>query len=79
MIDMYVISGKIQDILDKSFLDTGKEKNFEDVVIELYERNDYITSKPILPEESFWSCLSDDEFLDLLNQIPVCINTILAL
>lgn len=77
MIDMYVISGKIQDILDKAYLETGKKKNFEDVVIELYEQNDYVTSKPILPEESFWDCLSDDEFLDLLNQIPVCINTIL--
>ena len=77
MVDMYAISGMIQSILTKSYLNTGKKKSFEDVVIELYEKKNYITIKPSLPEESFWSCLSDDEFLDLLNNIPICINTIL--
>jgi len=77
MIDMYVTSGSIQDILTKSYLNNRKKKNFENAVIELYEKNEYVTIKPVLPEESFWNCLSDDDFLNLLNSIPVCINTIL--
>ncbi|OOM76055.1 bifunctional transcriptional activator/DNA repair enzyme AdaA [Clostridium puniceum] len=77
MIDMYTISGMIQSILTNSYLNNGKKKNFEDAVIELYEKKNYVTIKPSLPEESFWNCLSDDEFLDLLNNIPICINTIL--
>jgi len=77
MVDMYAISGMIQSILTKSYLNNGKKKNFEDAVIELYEKDNYVTIKPNLPEESFWNCLSDDEFLDLLNNIPICINTIL--
>lgn len=77
MTDMYVVSGMIQSILIKSYLNTGKKKNFEDAVMELYEHKSYVTEKPSLPEESFWNYLSDDEFLDLLSNIPVCINTIL--
>lgn len=77
MIDMYTISGMIQSILTTSYLNNGKKKNFEDAVIELYEKNDYVTIKPNLAEEAFWNFLSDDDFLDLLNNIPICINTIL--
>lgn len=77
MIDMYVLSGTIQAILTKAYLRNGTKKSFEEAVIELYNKKDFLTSKPKLPEESFWNCLSDDEFLDLLNNIPTCINTIL--
>lgn len=74
---MYVISGSIQSILTKAYLTNGKKKSFEDAVIELYEKHEYTTVKPSMPEESFWNSLSDDDFLDLLNNIPTCINTIL--
>lgn len=77
MIEMYTSSAMIQSILTKSYLNHDKKKSFEDAVIELYEQNNYVTIKPNLPEESFWNFLSDDDFLDLLNNIPICINTIL--
>lgn len=77
MTDMYVISGMIQSILTKSYLNTGQKKSFQEAVIELYEKKNYVTIKPSLPEESFWNHLSDDNFLDLLNNMPICINTIL--
>jgi AraC-like DNA-binding protein/mannose-6-phosphate isomerase-like protein (cupin superfamily) len=77
MIDMYTSAGRIQSILTKSYLNNGTKKSFEDAVIELYEKKDYVTIKPNLPEEAFWNFLSDDDFLDLLNNIPICINTIL--
>jgi AraC-like DNA-binding protein/mannose-6-phosphate isomerase-like protein (cupin superfamily) len=77
MVDMYALSGNIQSILTKSYLNQGKKKSFEDAVIELYEKKNYVTDKPGLPEESFWNCLSDEKFLNLLNNIPICINTIL--
>ena len=77
MTDMYTSCGIIQSILTNSYLNYGKKKSFEDVVIELFEQNNYMTIKPKLPEESFWNCLSDDDFLDLLNNIPICINTLL--
>lgn len=77
MVDMYVLSGMIQSILTNSYLNNKTKKNFGDAVLELYEKNKYVTLKPSLPKESFWNILSDDEFLDLLNNIPICINTIL--
>jgi AraC-like DNA-binding protein/mannose-6-phosphate isomerase-like protein (cupin superfamily) len=77
MIDMYTSYGMIQSILTKSYLNNRRKKNFEDAVMELYEQKCYVTEKPALPQESFWNYLSDDDFLDLLNNIPVCINTIL--
>ncbi|GKX65761.1 AraC family transcriptional regulator [Inconstantimicrobium mannanitabidum] len=77
MIEMYTSSGIIQSILTKSYLNTGKKKSFGDAIIELYKKNSYVTIKPSLPEESFWNCLSDDEFLDLLNNIPISMNTVL--
>jgi len=77
MIEMYTSSGMIQSILTKSYLNHDKKKSFEDAVIELYEQKNYVTIKPNLVEESFWNFLSDDDFLDLLNNIPICINTIL--
>lgn len=77
MIDMYITSGMIQSILTESYLNSGKKKSFEDVVIELYEKMQYITEKPVLPEIPLWNSLSDDEFLDLLSRIPICINTLL--
>lgn len=77
MIDMYALSGTIQSILRNSYLYNGTKKSFEDAVIELFEKKDYVTIKPNLTEEPFWNCLSDEDFLDLLSNIPVCINTIL--
>lgn len=77
MIDMYITSGMIQSILTESYLNSAKKQSFEDVIIELYEKNQYITEKPVLPEIPLWNSLSDDEFLDLLSRIPICINTLL--
>lgn len=77
MSDIYTISRNIQSILTESYLNNGKKKSFEDAIFDLYEKNNYFTIKPGLPEEPFWNYLSDDEFLNLLNNIPVCMNTIL--
>jgi len=77
MIDMYITSGMLQSILTNSYLNHGKKRSFEDVVIELYKKKNFSTIKPRTLEKPFWTYLSDDEFLDLLNSTPIYINTLL--
>ena len=77
MTDMYITSGMLQSSLTKSYLDYVQKKGFRDTVIEMYKKNDYVTSKPLLPKKLFWNPLSDDEFLTSLNNLPIHINSII--
>ena len=77
MMDMYITSGMVQLSLTKSFLNYGKKKGFRDVVMEMYEKKDYVTIKPKLTDKLFWNPLSDDEFLASLNNLPIHINSII--
>lgn len=77
MMDMYITSEMVQSSLTKSFLYYGKKSGFRDVVMEMYEKKDYVTTKPKLPQKLFWNPLSDDEFLTSLNNLPIHINSII--
>ena len=77
MTDMYVTSGAIQSILTRSYLDHGEKKGVKDVTIEMYEKGDYVTTKPSFPKELSMRNLSDDEFIDLLYKVPIHINNII--
>lgn len=77
MVDMYVTSGMIQSILTRSYLEHGKKKGVKDVTIEMYEKGNYVTTKPSFPKELSMRNLSDDEFIDLLYKVPIHINNII--
>lgn len=76
MAEMYITSGMVQSFLTESYLAHGKKKSFKDAVTKLYEEKNYVTTKPLLPQEILWSLLSDDEFLDLLDKLPISINNL---
>lgn len=77
MIDMYVTSGMVQSSLTKSYFDHEKKREFIDVVMEMYQKEDYSTIKPSLPEKLSLSSLSDDSFIHLLYKLPIHINNII--
>lgn len=77
MIDLYVTSGMVQSSLTKSYKNHKKKRDFKEVVIELYEKEEYFTIKPSLPQKLSLSNLSDDTFLSLLYELPIHINNII--
>ena len=77
MKDMYVTSGMVQSSLTSSYLDRGKKREFVDVIMEMYQNEDYSTTKPCLPQKLSLSSLSDDNFIDLLYQLPIHLNNII--
>lgn len=77
MTDMYVTSGMVQHILTEYHFNHNKNKGFRDIVLELYNRENYVTQKPTLPNKFLLSNLNDNDFLDLLNQLPIYINSII--
>jgi AraC-like DNA-binding protein/mannose-6-phosphate isomerase-like protein (cupin superfamily) len=79
MIDMYVTSGMVQSSLTKSHLNHAKKKGFKEVVTELYEKENYVTTKPNFPKEISLNNLTDDKFLDLLYELPIYITNIISI
>lgn len=76
MTDVYVTSGMVQSNLTSSYLNHRKRKSFTEAVLEMSKTNSYVTVKPSFPKEISLKGLSDDEFIDLLNDLPININNI---
>ncbi|ADQ08049.1 transcriptional regulator, AraC family [Caldicellulosiruptor hydrothermalis 108] len=66
--------GDVQTYLTSYFFSTGKKKTFLDAIFELYKSHKYLVDKPVLPQQFLWSNMSDEEFIDALNLLPIRIN-----
>jgi AraC-like DNA-binding protein/mannose-6-phosphate isomerase-like protein (cupin superfamily) len=77
MTDMYITGGMMQASLTKSYLTHGKKTCFKEVVMEMYKNENYVTIKPVLTKELLSINLSDDKFLDVLNELPISINSVI--
>lgn len=78
MPDMYITSGMVQAILTNSYLGSGKKRGFKEVVMEAYEKKDYVTTKPNLDKSMLWSRLPDNEFYKLLYELPIYMNPVIT-
>lgn len=77
MIDMYITGKMVQSSLTNSYLKHGSKNGFRDVVIEMYQKEQYVTTKPTLKKELLSINLSDDKFLNFLDALPIYINSII--
>jgi AraC-like DNA-binding protein/mannose-6-phosphate isomerase-like protein (cupin superfamily) len=77
MTDMYITAEMVQSSLTNSYLKHGSKNGFRDVVIEMYQKEQYVTTKPTLKKELLSINLSDDKFLNFLDALPIYINSII--
>ncbi len=74
MQDIFTTSGIVQNRIKEAYRMFGEKKDFLEVVMEIYEEGDYFYSRPALPMKPLNGCPSDDEFTNLLNQLPICLE-----
>jgi len=71
MKELYTTSGSVQKILKDSYINEGIKRNFFYVINKLHRQNLCLTTMPNLPTQKHWSGLSDYEFVDMLNKLPI--------
>lgn len=71
MPNVYVTSEMIQSNLTDFFFKHGRKRNFIEAIQSLYANDSYMDEKPKLPISQLWSNLSDEEFIGLLQKLPV--------
>lgn len=73
----YVPFGQVQKYVADYFFKFGKKRDLSEAVRDLYIQEQHLVSKPDFPRVLAWSQLSDRDFADLLNQIPLPVHQLM--
>lgn len=67
----YVTNSQIEKCAEKYYRKHGKMMGFQETVHYLFSRGSYSEGIPLLPVDSLWHNLSDDEFTEIMGCMPV--------
>jgi AraC-like DNA-binding protein/mannose-6-phosphate isomerase-like protein (cupin superfamily) len=77
MSDLYLTSGMIQSKMIHSYNSFGKKQDFLTTMLQMHSAGEYLTERPQLPTDSVWSDVSDEDFIELLSNLPINLTSTL--